>query len=99
MRETSELIQKNMDQVLGLKESFKEVKDCTEQTRTVNDSITSAIQIASDKMDQTADGVQQIRNAVEGIDHSVEELNDKSSRKNITLSEMTDMLQQFHNMS
>ena len=98
MKITSDQIQENVDGVKGLKDSFAEVKDCSKETRTMNSNITDAIQNASTRMDCAAEGLMKITDEVEGIDHVVNDLNEKNSAKTITLSEMADIIQQFYNI-
>ena len=95
---TSEAMQSNIEYANGLQASIDQVKDCTQQVKEVSDCIAVSIKENSKQVDAAAVGVQKVKNAVDGIDAEIDNLNKKSSAKSIALSEMDDILHQYHNI-
>lgn len=95
---TSDAMQSNIEYADGLQESIEKVKDCTEQVKTVSEDIVYSITENSKHVEEATVGVKKVKNAVDGIDEEIDNLNKKSSAKSIALSEMDDILHQFHNI-
>lgn len=93
---TSDMMQSNIESAGGLQESLDQVKDCTNQVRTVSEHIVNSITDMNDHVNNAAAGVGKVRTAVGNIDTEVDNLNMNSSKKNTALCEMDDILHQFH---
>ncbi len=90
--QTSSNIQKNVEQVNGLKESFEGVKDCSRQVKEVSGSITKVILRAGGEMKSAVSSLDNINGSMDGIGWAIEELNEESSQKTAELKGMIDSL-------
>lgn len=95
INKTSDMMQSNIEYAGGLKQSIDQVKDCTDQVKTVSNGIVKAILKNSGQIEDALRGVEQIKTAVQGIEEEVDNLNRKSSSKSTALCEMDDILHQF----
>lgn len=92
---TSDMMQANIEHAGGLKESIEQVKECTDKVKKVSNTIVDSIASNSSQVNGAMDGIGQIKNAVQGIEDEVTNLNMKSSKKTTALCEMNDILNQF----
>lgn len=92
---TSDMMQANIGYADGLKSSVDQVKGCTDQVRSVSSNIVESILQCSNQVSESVQGISHIKDAVQGIEDEVVNLNRKSSQKSTTLSEMDDILHQF----
>ena len=95
INKTSDMMQSNIEYAGGLKESIEQVKECTDQVKKVSNTIADSILKNSGQIDGAMQGIVHIKDAVQGIDDEVENLNMKSSEKSTALCEMDDILHQF----
>lgn len=93
--QTESDIQSNIDQTMGLQESFDDVKKSTEQTREVGSQLTHELAAISTNLAETDKCSERIEKAVDRIDHEVEILESMSSKKTTVLSEVVDILRQL----
>lgn len=92
---TSDMMQANIDYAGGLKGSIEQVKECTEQVKTVSNNIVEAIRNNSNQIDHALSGVEHIKAAVLDIEDEVNNLNRTSSQKSTAICEMDDILHQL----
>ncbi|MCR5587162.1 MAG: hypothetical protein K6F77_06495 [Lachnospiraceae bacterium] len=95
---TSAGIEENLVKVNGLVSSFEEVKDSSQNTRAVGDEINATLDVAKERVNKIYNDTDKINDSVNRIDSEVMNLNEKSSEKSISLCEMIDIVQQFHDV-
>ncbi|MBQ6886070.1 MAG: hypothetical protein IJN54_00950 [Lachnospiraceae bacterium] len=95
INKTSDMMQSNIEYAGGLKESIDQVKECTDQVKHVSNTIVDSILKNSSQIDDAVRDMGYIKDAVQGIEDEVMNLNMKSSEKSTALCEMDDILNQF----
>lgn len=93
---TSDMMQDNIEQASDMKQSIENVRICTDKVKQVSNTIVDSIIKNSNDVNDATNGIIQIKDAVQGIEEEVENLNRKSSKKSTALCEMDDILNQFH---
>lgn len=95
---TSDMIQGNVEYAYGVKENFGQIQSCTNQVKEVSDSIVGHIADTNQDMESARQGVRSTNDSIEAIEAEVINLNEKSSKKLVEISEVIDLLQQLHNI-
>ncbi len=94
---TSASIEENLVRVNELVETFEKVKDCSAETRSVGDKINNTIDTTKSRINMLYKDTEKINGFINQINDKVNTLNEKSSHKSVSLCEMIDIMQQFHN--
>ncbi|MCR5624967.1 MAG: hypothetical protein K6G11_06935 [Lachnospiraceae bacterium] len=95
---TSANIEENLVSVNVLVNSFEEVKDCSENTRNFGNEINNTVDITKQRINELYKDTDKITESVNQINGEIGNLNQKSSEKSVSLCEMIDIMQQFHNI-
>lgn len=96
---TSDMIQANVKEADEVKNDFKQIQSCTQEVKEVSNQIIQKIDQTSTQIEDASKEVDVAANAIEGIIKEVESLNNNRGEKFSYLGDITDILNQMHNIS